>query len=75
MRGSPRHSGDMQLVRLVAFALTGFLIGGALGYMFIGTAHAVWSPCCSSITLLHLDIEHKQRSVPEIDSPASPCLT
>ena len=43
MRGSPRHSGDMQLVRLVAFALTGFLIGGALGYMFIGTAHAVRS--------------------------------
>lgn len=40
MRGSPRHS-DMQLVRLVTFALTGFLVGGALGYMFIGTAHAV----------------------------------
>ena len=49
MRGSPRHSGDMQLVRLVAFALTGFLIGGALGYMFIGTAHAVWSRVAAAL--------------------------
>ena len=40
MRGSPRH-GELQTLRLAVFAAAGFCIGGALGYMFIGTAHAV----------------------------------
>ena len=44
MRGSPRHS-ELHTVRLAAYALAGFFVGGALGYMFMGTAHAVSQPC------------------------------
>ena len=43
-------------MRLAAYALAGFCVGGAMGYMFMGTAHAVRSPrlntqshCCCSV--------------------------